>query len=379
MGFDEALKIREELCVVGFARHLLDLLLHVGLDRLASRAGSTSDDLVGVLGDISYLDGGHPRMVALQRCFACVLHMMIGCSVRGWDAGVLRVLCQRLGCRGVAGAHIVQVAMRPSFVRYLALGVLALGLAAIAWTALRGDDPGGDSAATLGSAGSGAADSGSAGSGDAASGGDADSGDAAAGRTDGSTAATTVPSSGTESGAGAVDDSASAATTTVAATTVPPEPIEVLGEADTLTGLDGWLNTDATSLEEIRAANTLTVVQFWTFGCRNCKNTLEALGRLYADFRHEGVEIVGVHSPEFSYEADVGNIIEAAADLGVVWPIALDTNKRNFHRWQEGNIGYWPRVYVIDGDNQVRFDRTGDGRATYAQLYQTVERLLTDA
>ena len=275
--------------------------------------------------------------------------------------------------------------MRPSFVRYLALGALAAGLAAIAWTALRGDDPGDDSAATLVAGGSGAADSGDAAlggdadSGNAASGGDAASDAGGAGGSDGSMAATTVPSSGTESGADAVDDSASAATTTVAAAAVAPEPIEVLGEADTLTGLDGWLNTDAASLEEIRAANKLTVVQFWTFGCRNCKNTLEALGQLYADFRHEGVEIVGVHSPEFSYEADVDNIIEAAADLGVVWPIALDTNKRNFHRWQEGNIGYWPRVYVIDGDNQIRFDRTGDGRATYAQLHETVERLLADA
>ena len=285
--------------------------------------------------------------------------------------------------------------MRPSFVRYLALGVLALGLAAIAWTALRGDDPGGDSAATLVAAGSGSADSGDAlggdvASGNAASGGDVASGNAASGgdvasgaadarAADVSTATTTALSSGTEPGADAVDDSAWPSTTTVATTTVPPEPIEVLGEADTLTGLDGWLNTDATSLEEIRAANKLTVVQFWTFGCRNCKNTLEALGQLYTDFRHEGVEIVGVHSPEFSYEADVDNIIEAAADLGVVWPIALDTNKRNFHRWQEGNIGYWPRVYVIDGDNQIRFDRTGDGRATYGQLYETVERLLADA
>ena len=160
---------------------------------------------------------------------------------------------------------------------------------------------------------------------------------------------------------------------------MPLAPIEVLGEADTLTGLEGWLNTDANSLEEIRDANKLTVVQFWTFGCRNCKNTLAALGQLYADFRGQGMEIVGVHAPEFSYEADVGNIIEAAADLGVVWPIALDTDKRNFHRWQEGNIAYWPRVYVIDGDNQIRFDRTGDGRATYEKLYETVERLLADA
>ena len=270
---------------------------------------------------------------------------------------------------GCCGCRIVHVAMRPSFVRYLALGVLAAGLAAIAWTALRGDDPGDDSAANLVAAGSGTTDSG----------GDATSDAADAGGVDASMAATSVPSSGTESGADVVDDSESAPAATTATTTVPPEPIEVLGEADTLTALDGWLNTDATSLEEIRAANKLTVVQFWTFGCRNCKNTLEALGQLYADFHDRGVEIVGVHSPEFSYEADVDNIIEASADLGVIWPIALDTDKRNFHRWQEGNIAYWPRVYVIDGDNQIRFDRTGDGRATYVQLHDTVERLLADA
>ena len=219
--------------------------------------------------------------------------------------------------------------MSSSFVRYLALGVLVAGVAAIAWTALGGDEAG-DVAVTT---------------------------------------TTTVPDA---------TDEPDVTASTVVATTVPPEPIEVLGTADTLTNLDGWLNTDATSLEEIRAANQLTVVQFWTFGCRNCKNTLEALGRLYTDFRGQGMEIVGVHSPEFSYEADVDNIVEAAADLGVVWPIALDTDKRNFHRWQEGNIGYWPRVYVIDGDNQIRFDRKGDGRATYEQLYETVERLLAE-
>lgn len=236
--------------------------------------------------------------------------------------------------------------MRSSIVRYLALGVLVAGVAAIAWTALNGDDPGDDSAASLG-------------------------------------AAPVDDSVGVDAGAGSVaggdDPGPAAAASTVVTTAAPLEPIEVLGTADTLTNLDGWLNTDAASLEEIRAANELTVVQFWTFGCRNCKNTLDALGRLYADFRHQGVEIVGVHSPEFSYEADVDNIVEAAADLGVVWPIALDTDKRNFHRWQEGNIGYWPRVYVIDADNRIRFDRTGGGRATYEQLYVTVERLLADA
>lgn len=226
-------------------------------------------------------------------------------------------------------------------VRYLASAALVTGLAAIAWVALRGDDPVGTSTDTVSGA---------------------DIGSDTVADDDGEGPAEAV--AGAELAAPAPADLS---------------PPEMLGAADTLTGLDGWLNTDAASLEEIRAANTVTVVQFWTFGCRNCKNTLDALSRLYADFGGRGVEIVGVHSPEFSYEADVDNIIEAAADLGVTWPIALDTHKRNFHRWQEGPTGYWPRVYVIDADNQIRFDRRGDGAATYQELYETVERLLTDA
>ena len=267
--------------------------------------------------------------------------------------------------------------MRPSLVRYLALGVLVVGLAAIAWTALGGDGPGDDSAAIVVPADPGdEVDSPTV---------HTDSADASAAGTLQASAVepgeepANDPATTTATGSITADSTAAGSTHTVAVTTVPPEPIEVLGVADTLTNLDGWLNTSATSLEEIRAANKLTVVQFWTFGCRNCKNTLEALSQLYTDFRDQGMEIVGVHSPEFSYEADVDNIIEASADLGVIWPIALDTDKRNFHRWQEGNIGYWPRVYVIDGDNRIRFDRTGDGRATYAQLYETVERLLAEA
>lgn len=155
-----------------------------------------------------------------------------------------------------------------------------------------------------------------------------------------------------------------------------PEPIPVLGTADTLTGLDGWLNTDATSFEEIRERNELVIVQFWTFACFNCKNTLGALGEIYDEYRDRGVEIVGVHAPEFDFEADVDNIVEAAADLDVTWPIALDTEKRNFHRWQEGPTGYWPRVYLIDGDGQIRLDRRGDGIENYRRLAQYVERLL---
>ena len=238
--------------------------------------------------------------------------------------------------------------MKSSIGRYLALGVLLAGIALIVWTAV--SDPDDDRGVTE----------------------TASTPTAAPATTAQSGQATALP---TSAGGAAPEVPASTAAPTTA---VPPEPIPVLGTAFTLSKLDGWLNTDATSLEEVREQNSITVVQFWTFGCRNCKKTLDALGQLHADFRDRGVEVVGVHSPEFAYEANVDNIIEAAAELGVVWPIALDTRKYNFHVWQEGPTAYWPRVYVIDSDNQIRFDRRGDGAHTYRELYETVERLLAE-
>ena len=235
--------------------------------------------------------------------------------------------------------------MKTSLSRSVAVGVLAVGIALIVWTAVSGpdDDPVVTEAANTPTA-----------------------------------APQPAPSETPSTSAAATAEPLATAAPTTTTTTEALEPIPVLGTSFTLSRLDGWLNTEATSLEEIRANNEITVVQFWTFGCRNCKNTLDALGELYADFGDQGVEIVGVHAPEFAYEADVDNIIDAAAKLGVTWPIALDTQKYNFHVWQEGPTGYWPRVYVIDSDNQIRFDRRGDSPRKYEELYQIVERLLAE-
>lgn len=156
----------------------------------------------------------------------------------------------------------------------------------------------------------------------------------------------------------------------------PREPLPVLGTVDTLTNLDGWLNTDYESFEDIRADHEVVLVQFWTFACRNCKNTLEAVAAIHEEYKDQGVAVVGVHSPEFGFEAEIPNIIEAAEELGVTWPIALDTTKENFHRWQEGPWGYWPRSYLIDSEGQIRQNERGDGLAGYRELADNIQRLL---
>ena len=151
----------------------------------------------------------------------------------------------------------------------------------------------------------------------------------------------------------------------------------LLGEVGTLNNLDGWLQSDITSLEELEGQ--VYVVQFWTFGCFNCKNTLENLRRVYDIYGDEGpdgnggIEVVGVHAPEFNWEADPDAIADAAVELGVNWPIALDTEKTNFRAWQ-GSRRFWPRTYVVDQLGQVRFDRIGEG--AYERLEATVAWLL---
>lgn len=152
---------------------------------------------------------------------------------------------------------------------------------------------------------------------------------------------------------------------------IPVSAPPVHGAHDELVDIDGWLQSDVTSLEELRGK--VVVVWFWTFGCYNCKNTLPNLQELYARHRGDDFEIVGIHAPEFDYEADVDNISAAAAELGVTWPIVLDTRKRTFHEWQ-GPRAYWPRTYVLDREGNIRFDQIGEGK--YQELNEVVATLL---
>jgi len=158
--------------------------------------------------------------------------------------------------------------------------------------------------------------------------------------------------------------------TTTSSAPVADQP-PMLGQALSLTDLDGWLQTEIADLDELRGQ--VVVVWFWTFGCYNCKNTIPYLQDVYAEYHDRGLEIVGVHSPEFDYERDPESILAAAHDLGVTWPIALDTKRRNFHAWQ-GSPAYWPRTYVLDQDGLIRFDHIGEGG--YDELEETVAALL---
>ena len=147
---------------------------------------------------------------------------------------------------------------------------------------------------------------------------------------------------------------------------------ENFGRRKDLVNLDGWLNTEITSLDELDGK--VVLVEMWTFGCSNCKARIPHNQNLYANLSRDEFEIVGVHAPEFSFEAEIPNIEAAVVDLGVTWPVAIDTNKENFRAWQDGGRRFWPRTYVVDQNGDVRFDHIGEGK--YDELEGTIHWLL---
>jgi thiol-disulfide isomerase/thioredoxin len=147
----------------------------------------------------------------------------------------------------------------------------------------------------------------------------------------------------------------------------------VLGPAGTLDDIEGWLQTDATSFEEFDGQ--VRIVQFWTHSCRNCTATIPFLQEIYAAHQPNGLEIIGVHAPEFEFEKDIQGVQERAIELGVTWPIAIDNDKTNFRSWQTERR-FWPRTFVLDQNGDIRFDRIGEGR--YDELNDTVAWLIAN-
>lgn len=162
---------------------------------------------------------------------------------------------------------------------------------------------------------------------------------------------------------------------TEAEPTPTPEPIpepENFGARMDLVNIDGWLQTDATSIDDFDGQ--VLLVEMWTFGCHNCKARIPFNQSYYEEFGDDNFEILGVHAPEFNHEADLDNIVEALDRLDVTWPQALDTEKKNFRAWQPGTRNFWPRTYVIDQNGDIRYDHIGEGR--YEELRETIRFLL---
>ncbi|HEY1597735.1 MAG TPA: cytochrome c biogenesis protein DipZ [Thermoleophilaceae bacterium] len=155
---------------------------------------------------------------------------------------------------------------------------------------------------------------------------------------------------------------------------VKTPPLPDLGAAPDFTNTQRWFNTPGghpLSLAGLRGR--VVLVDFWTYTCINCIRTLPYLKAWDARYRNAGLTIVGVHTPEFPFEHDTGNVKQAIASDGIKYPVVQDNN---YGTWTAYGNQYWPAEYLIDAQGRVRYTHFGEG--DYSKDEQAIRGLLAE-
>ncbi|MEO6944085.1 MAG: cytochrome c biogenesis protein DipZ [Lacisediminihabitans sp.] len=152
-------------------------------------------------------------------------------------------------------------------------------------------------------------------------------------------------------------------------------PLESCGTAPDITGIDQWFNTPgnrAIDLADLRGK--VVLVDFWAYSCINCQRSVPHVAAWYDAYKDSGLDVIGIHSPEYSFEKVPANVKAGAADLGIRYPVALDNNLAT---WTNYRNRYWPAHYLIDASGIIRNVQFGEGN--YASTESLIRELLTDA
>jgi thiol-disulfide isomerase/thioredoxin len=133
-----------------------------------------------------------------------------------------------------------------------------------------------------------------------------------------------------------------------------------------------WLNSAPLTETELRGK--VVLVEFWTYSCINWRRQLPYVRAWAEKYKEQGLVVIGVHSPEFSFEKNIDNIRWAATDMKVAYPIAVD----NDHVvWRGFNNEYWPALYFVDAKGKIRHTQFGEGE--YGQSEKVIQKLLAEA
>ena len=137
-------------------------------------------------------------------------------------------------------------------------------------------------------------------------------------------------------------------------------------------GIEAWINSEPLTIEGLRGK--VVLVDFWTYTCVNCIRTLPYLKDWQSKYASRGLVILGAHSPEFEFEKDFSNVLEAVQDLGVTWPVAMDND---FATWRAYQNRFWPHKYLADAQGRLRYDHIGEGG--YLETEEEIRKLLVEA
>ncbi|HUK95130.1 MAG TPA: cytochrome c biogenesis protein CcdA [Gaiellaceae bacterium] len=136
----------------------------------------------------------------------------------------------------------------------------------------------------------------------------------------------------------------------------PGPGLKNYGQAPGFRDITAWINSKPLTISRLRGK--VVLVDFWTYSCVNCLRTLPHLEAWYAKYHRTGLEIVGVHTPEFAFEHVVSNVRKATRELDVRYPVAVDDDAATWGAYQNS---YWPAEYLIDRHGDIREIKEGEG------------------
>jgi thiol-disulfide isomerase/thioredoxin len=136
-----------------------------------------------------------------------------------------------------------------------------------------------------------------------------------------------------------------------------------------LGGATGWLNSEPLGPAEL--GGHVVLVDFWTFTCINWLRQEPYVRAWSQAYRDDGLVVIGVHTPEFSFEHELERVRQATAERAIDYPVALDND---YELWRAFDNHYWPALYFVDRDGVIRDQHFGEGR--YEQSERVIQRLL---
>ncbi len=149
-----------------------------------------------------------------------------------------------------------------------------------------------------------------------------------------------------------------------------------------LSSIDGYINTDGKSITLESLKGKVVLLDIWTYSCINCQRTIPYINTWYSKYKDKGLEVVGLHTPEFAFEKVKENVERAVKKFGIIYPVVLDND---YSTWTALGNQYWPRKYLVDMDGYIIYDHIGEGAyeetemAIQGALMERAERLGVEA
>ncbi|MBR9707487.1 MAG: redoxin domain-containing protein, partial [Candidatus Diapherotrites archaeon] len=129
-------------------------------------------------------------------------------------------------------------------------------------------------------------------------------------------------------------------------------------KAPGLLGISGYLNGAPEGMQISDFKGKVVLVDFWTYTCINCIRTFPYLIEWHEKYADKGLVIIGVHTPEFEFEKDTQNVIDAMAKYGIEYYVIQDNE---YQTWSAFRNRFWPHKYLIDAEGFIRYDHIGEG------------------